>query len=89
MTTKRTIKKAINETSNAPIKRASVEDGEARAVASSNAAGAADSLPGEPRIETKAAADADANPVPNVQAEANHASVAPEDVRDASVADPQ
>lgn len=89
MTSKRTIKKAINETSSSPIKRASVEDGETRAVADSNASGAADSLPGGPRLESKAAADANSESVPNVQAETNHASQAAEDVRDASVAEPQ
>lgn len=89
MTTKRTIKKAIDETSSSPIKRASVEDSESRAVSRTSVSSAADSLPGDPRIETTAAADAAAEPVPNVQAEANHASVAPEDVRDASVADPK
>lgn len=84
MTTKKTIKKALNETSESPIKIASVEHDEARAVKEGPAAHAADSLPD--------AADATTpkhHAIPNVQAETNHASVAPEDTRDASVAEPR
>lgn len=48
----------------------------------------ASDAPEEPRIETPAAAAKHREVVPNVQAEAQHASQAPEDIRDGQVATP-
>lgn len=83
MTTKKAIKKALDDSSESPVKIASVEHDEARAVKEGPAAHAHDDLPDAADVTTPKHA-----PIPNVQAEPNHASVAPEDTRDASVATP-